>query len=120
LVSEGADAALLLDDLGQVLDLHDDVDVMNEISSVAQPSELTPWISRLAAFAEGQFQASTLSVILGLLGSERFEFAEAMARGLKHARWPQLTLPLRELANRYLQLRPLIDAAIASIEQRKS
>ncbi len=116
LVIDGADAALLLADIGQVLDLFDDVDVMNEIAAVSEPRELAPWIERLAAFAEGPFQASTLTVMQGLLGSERLEFAEAMARGLRHARWSELSPALGDLARRQPQLKPWTDAALASID----
>ena len=117
LVIDGADASLLLADLGQVLNLFDDVDVMNEIAAVSEPHELTPWIERLAAFAEGLFQASTLTVMQGLLRSERLAYAEAMARGLKHARWAPLKAALGELALSQPQLKPWTDAALASIDR---
>jgi hypothetical protein len=117
LVIDGADAELVLSDLGQVLDLFDDVDVMNEIAAVVEPQELTPWIARLAAFAEGPFQASTLTVMQGLLDAERLEYVGAMVSSLNHARWPQLANPLRELALRLPQFTPQADAAITSIEQ---
>ncbi|MBK6850901.1 MAG: hypothetical protein IPG93_04610 [Burkholderiales bacterium] len=120
LLIDGADASLLLADLTQVLDLFDDVDVLNEIAAVSEPNQLVPWIARLAAFAEGPFQASTLTVLNGLLDSERFEFVDALVHGLSHACWRELEVPLVELGQRRPQIKPLTDAAVASISAAAS
>ena len=115
LIVEGTDAELQLADLANGFALLDDVDVLDQIAAATTPRELARWVPRLAQFAQGVFQKSTFGVMLGLLTSERAEFVAAMVQGLRHARWQELLEPLEDVARRQVELKPLCDAAVASI-----
>lgn len=117
-IVEGTDAELLLADLGNGFELLDDVDVMDQIAAATTPQELARWVPRLAQFARGIFQQSTLGVMLGLLTSEHSEFVTAMVQSLRHARWHELIEPLEDVARRRVELKPLCDAAVASIKKQ--
>ncbi len=117
-VIEGEDAELMLADLSTALQLLDDVEVMNEITAATTPEELALWVPRLGQFAEGSFQPSTLSVMLGLLNSDRKEFVAAMVKGLRHARWQELLPTLDDVAGRRPELKPLVEAARTSIRNQ--
>lgn len=114
-IIKGTDADLMISDLALAFELLDDVAVLQEIAGASNPLELVKWASRLGPFAAGDFQESTLDVILGLLNSERPDFVAAMVSGLQCARWPELRAPLALVAVKYPTLSTLCEVGLSSI-----